>query len=373
MSAADVWDIRFPDGRGLRAIDTDTLSNYIRAGKVPQGTLARRDGEQDWVALDWVPEFAAPLAERARRNAHQTPMPEKSSPTRSRSTRAVGDQLVSARLETAALGTLGVPTILREVITALDLTLLSRKLWLLLILGLLGGLLFALPPWLGEAPSWLGWAQGGVALLLLSYGAAAIAQTVYVELSRNRPASGREARHGRLLTTGRLFFGFLILPGVGVAVLAGLVWLSGWLATQGASAASPLRWDVSSTVAAGLAILVALKLLVLAPVFLMLAPVLVVEECGLFRAIGQWTQILRENLGRVLLYQILAVALTLALLAVPAGLAYCLTYLPLEPRHAALVAVTQGVIQGILAALGIGFLVVVQVFLYLNLRFLVSR
>jgi hypothetical protein len=379
MSVADLWDIRLPDGRAVRGLDTATVIGYIRAGKIPQGTLIRRRGEAEWTTLEWVPEFAGPLAE----NGQRTPSPAGPGTTATGKHRSVrtgrrkkdsGGDLVSVagRLETAHLGTLGVRTILREVLTALDVTVLPLKVRLMVVLGILGGLLFALPP-LFELPAWVIWVQAGLALLLLSFGATALAETVHIELSRNRQAHWREVRRGVLGPTCRLFLAFLFVPGLFIAAVAGLVWLSTWLVTQGANTSSPLGWQISSYIAAGLALLLAVKVVIFGPTTLMLASILVVEECGVGRAIGQWLQLLRDNFSRTLLYNLLATGVVLLLLAVPAALVFLLSWLPLDPRHTPLIVGLQGALAGTLSAVTLGYFAVVQIFLYLNLRFVVPR
>lgn len=272
--------------------------------------------------------------------------------------------LVGERLDAAALGAPGVRDILREVLTALDVTALQLKVRTLITLGILAGLVGAVPL-LWSLPAWVAWLQVGVVLVLLCHGAMALSQMVYIELSRHRPARWSETRRGLLGGTFRLSVALLLILGLGVALVAGLAWLATWLLQQ--------DQEIASFVAAGLAVVLAVKLLVFGPAALLLAPILTVEECGIVRAVGQWLQLLRENLVRTLLYNLLATGLALLLLAVPAGLVALLAWLPLDPRHAPLVGVVQALLAGVLAAGALGFLTVVQVFLYLNLRFVVPR
>lgn len=152
MNAGEMWDVRLPDGRGLRAVTTETICEYLRAGRLPREALVRRAGHDDWTTLDWVPEFAALLAERP---PPATPAASKTSPG-PRTRQGPQDDptaTVTSRLETTHLGALGVPVILREVVTALDLTLLPNKLRLLAVLGLLAGLLVTLPALVWAPPT----------------------------------------------------------------------------------------------------------------------------------------------------------------------------------------------------------------------------
>lgn len=154
--------------------------------------------------------------------------------------------------------------------------------------------------------------------------------------------------------------------------MIGLCWLSRWLLNQHETDVPP-GFVIGAWTAASAALVLAIPVLSLGPMALMLAPILVIEECGLFQAIGQWMELLRHNLARALLYDLLATGVMLFFLVIPSAVVSLLSWLPLEEPHRPLILGLQGMLWGMLAALFLAYLVVVQVFLYLNLRFDVTR
>ena len=102
---------------------------------------------------------------------------------------------------------------------------------------------------------------------------------------------------------------------------------------------------------------------------LLLPPILVVEGCSVGAALGHWLRLLREDLGRVFLYEALALGLGLAatlLLALPWLALF--TYQP-DPRLLSAVAFTRCVVAGLVAAPLLAYLMVANVFIYINLRY----
>lgn len=360
MSGAELWDVRLPDGRTLRSQAMQTVLEHLRSGRLQTGTLVRRPGEEDWIGIEWIPEFALALAEGNQARANST----HPRPTQTRREPVDPDYhgaTVADRLEGDRLGVLGALTILREVVTALDLALMSLKLRLISILGLLGGLLFVVPSLCAWQPEGLFWGQTAVALLLVALGGILVGQLVCVEVSRNRPGRWREARKGLLGQTVRFALGLFVMPGIGVALLVGLLRYLNGFETPGE--------EVGSWLTAGACLALVLPLVVFGPTTLMLAPILVVEECGVFRALIQWYQLLRANLGKALLYDLLGTGVILLFLLAPAALVMSLSWLPLPAPFHPLVQAVQGILAGLLVALALVYLLVVQVFLYLNLRF----
>src|SRR5205085_2928910 len=56
--APDVWYIRLPDGRVLRANSTRSVRHNLHRGQIPPGSRVRRSAEDEWVSLDLTAEFA---------------------------------------------------------------------------------------------------------------------------------------------------------------------------------------------------------------------------------------------------------------------------------------------------------------------------
>ena len=54
----DPWYVRFPDGRVRRAASTEIVRLQLGDGRIPPASLVRRTAEDEWTALQWVPEFA---------------------------------------------------------------------------------------------------------------------------------------------------------------------------------------------------------------------------------------------------------------------------------------------------------------------------
>jgi hypothetical protein len=150
-----------------------------------------------------------------------------------------------------------------------------------------------------------------------------------------------------------------------------LRWLPVWLwPDEGAG------WVAGREAAAGAALGLGMMLEVcLWPVFLfawLLPPVLVVGGCSVWRGLRDWLSLLRQHLGRVFLYEAMAVGLG-ALTSAP----FLLLLIPLfgwyvdEPLLL-LAGWTRAVLTGLAAAPLLAYLIVANVFIYLNLRYSTS-
>jgi hypothetical protein len=103
---------------------------------------------------------------------------------------------------------------------------------------------------------------------------------------------------------------------------------------------------------------------------LLLAPIVVVEECSAGRALAQWFALLGRHLGRVLVYEALAAALGVVVclpLLFPVALAAsaCSPAELLNP----VVSVTLAALFGLALAPLLAYLTVANLFIYLNLRY----
>ena len=96
---------------------------------------------------------------------------------------------------------------------------------------------------------------------------------------------------------------------------------------------------------------------------LLLAPILVVEDCSIWRGFTAWLTILRQHLGRVAIYQTLVFA-SAAVLTLPLLAPLWLTF---GGRGAS--EIPLYLLLGVAMAPVLTYLLVAQVFVYLNLRY----
>jgi hypothetical protein len=360
---SDSWYVRFPDGRVLRADSTAAVRQYLGSGRIPAESSVRRSPDEEWVSLEWSEEFADVL--KARRSQ---PESGRRSTTRSTSTHA--------RLDPDRLRTLGVQGGLKELLAALDCALAPRKVWIGLIAGLIGGLFAALGhlppiPWERLGGPLVGWTAAVAGCVLVGCIAAVLlTQLTYVELSRLRPARWEEGRVGLGGSTFRLLFALLPVVGGAVGLLLLLQWLPGWLMNEDRASWGVAR-EVGATAAAVLAQLLAVAIWPLIGFSLLLAPLLVVEDCSVGSAWRQWRALLRPHGGRALLCEMLALTVALAF-CLPLALPW-LTLAAFDPgpsntAHLA-VAWTRHLLLGLAVGLLFVYLVVANVFIYLHLRY----
>src|SRR5437879_4167590 len=55
---SDLWYVRLPDGRVVRAKTTKSLRYHISSGRIPVDARVRRSPAEEWTALEWTAEFA---------------------------------------------------------------------------------------------------------------------------------------------------------------------------------------------------------------------------------------------------------------------------------------------------------------------------
>jgi succinate dehydrogenase/fumarate reductase cytochrome b subunit len=262
----------------------------------------------------------------------------------------------------------------QELLAALDSSLVRGKLRLAAAAAFLGGLLIAVlqaTP-LDTLPNGqlLGWGVGGVLLLLLfAVTSALITQMTYVELSRLRPARPKEIRAVLGLPAVRLAAVGLLIAGLLLAI-AGLRLLPPWL-LQGieGSEVTSLRGALPA-VAAVAELLLEVVLWPLAVLGLLLAPILIVEDCSVFTAVRQWVALLGKHRGRLVLYEVLAVAFGgLATLALALPLIVASQGIATDERLAFPVGLALRPLWGLALAPLLAYLTVANVFIYLNLRY----
>jgi hypothetical protein len=377
MSQADFWYIRFPDGRILRAASTTILRQELDAGHIPLGSTVRRSPSDEWVSLQWTQEFADLVEELSSRPPPAPPEPRSRRPVERReATNALGDNAatVSSRLDAARLHLVGVRGYLDELLAALDSTLTARKLLLGIVAGLFFGVLLAIrqAAWFERDSVWLAsaWSLAIIAAVILDVLTALLTQLTYVELARLRPARWSEALDGIAGLTVRVIISQLIVRGLAWALIVLLRWLPYWLGPDGEEGGT-----LGQQIAAGNALALGMILEALIwPVFFfwwLLPPIFVVEGSSLVRGLRQWLVLLRQHLGRVFIYQALAVGLGL-LLTAPFLLLiapmFLPSFVPPEPLHE-VASRTRFVLLGLACGPLLTYWIVANVFIYLNLRY----
>lgn len=375
--ASDTWFVRYPDGRIRRAANTTIVRQQVTIGKIPLNSSVRRSPDDEWTALEWTREFAD-LLEGSQAVRRET-KPERESEdgldlgSEARPADAAEAGGLSARLDRSRLPTIGVRGMTHELLAALDSTLVRKKLTAAALAGLGAGLVLASWTQLPEAPfeQAAQWARTIVAVVLLltiiTAATGMLTRMTYYELSRMRPARWREGATGLTGTTFRIAAAQLLTAGVAILVIVYLRLAPRYLLEL-------YPGGVGQTVAAALAALGMIVEVVLWPIVsfaLLLPPILVVEDCSIGQALSLWFRLLREDIGRVFLYEALALGLGLAatlLLALP-WLALFL-YEPVEfPQLLPALAFTRWVLAGLALAPLMAYLMVANVFIYINIRY----
>jgi hypothetical protein len=343
---ADAWYIRYPDGTVRRA-RADAVHDRLAAGGIPPGSLVRRSPDEEWVALEDSREFGAPSR-----------------------TKGVG---VGARLDPEALPAIGVRGVFQKLLAALDATLTRRKLGIALLSGFLFGVVLAVPdgPW-PDVPGLrasLWWLCGWAALLIGSSAAALLTRLTYFELLGLPPARLGETRGGVLALAFRLVLAQILVPLPLLLLRFGLAALPGWLLSPPEGQASSFLATLGATIALALGLVLDFFIWPLLCLTLLLGPILVVERCSVWKALVEWRRLLRQELGRALLYEALALSLGIAVVLPLVGPPLALTALPLDERLLPAVVLARRVLLALAAAPLAAYLVVANVFAYLNLRY----
>jgi hypothetical protein len=357
---SDVWFIRLPDGRVVRAKTTKSLRYHISSGRIPVQARVRRSAAEEWTALEWTAEFADIVA----------PVPIAAAPGQVPPTAA--PETVKGGAKGADMKVLGVRGLVDELLNALDSTLARTKLVPAAALGLLVGLGSALYGGLvvGADPPWSG--AGVIAIgvcVLLGYClvTSLITQMTFIELSRLRPARTRELRAGLARHTAQLALAHLLVGGTLFLVLLTLQRLPPWLTSA----------DGLNLPEALLAPVIALRLVwevAFWPMWaslLLFGPIAVVEECSFPRIIREWWGMVRHHAGRLILYEAVAVVLGL-LVAAPFLVPIFLTALSSGGEVGLSAAVRHGTVSllgGLALTPLLAYLMVANVYIYLNLRY----
>jgi hypothetical protein len=365
IAADDSWFVRFPDGRVIRAANATVVRQYIQQRHIVPGCMMRRSGEDEWRPLERIREFVDALpASPARRHTDGEDQPLDLAP------RGTGSG-VAARLDRQRLRTAGILPILQEALAALDTSLTPRKLVASAILTALLGTILVTALALASLPTVAAqvWPVAAAVSVLVTLAAVGLlARLTYVELQRMRPAHWKDGTAGLLSLTCRLTLANAVAAVVLVGVPTGLLALSNWLLSVTAS-----PWHVAGTAlahaSAVLALVVTVGFVPLAVATLLMAPILVFEECSVFAAVRMWVGLVRRNLSRVILNEVVLVAIA-GLLAAPFLLAVLTAGLVhVDDRLALTLGSARTVLTFLASAPAVSFVVVANVFLFVNLRY----
>jgi hypothetical protein len=355
----ELWYIRFPNGRVLRAAGAATVRQQLAAGRLPSGTQLRRSLDDEWRGVERYPEFAdlAPTSARNGIHAHDGTSPPAT---------------ITSRLDPTRLRLVGVRGLVEDLVGALDSMTGWSKLQVAALAGLFLGVLAALArlAWLdiGVAGPGLAWLLPIAALLVWSWLGAVLSRMTYVEVTRLRPARWRDGLTRCFGATVHLALAQAVVAALVGGAIFGLRWLPGWLLTAGNDGTV----EVFEAAAQAVAVLGMLLEVVLWPTFLavlLLGAVVVVEQCSFLSALRQWGRLVWQCPGRLFLAEGLVLGVGL-LLALPLGLlVYALSTRPIPADFAVAATLTQCILGGLLGSVVLAYVVVANVFVYLKLRY----
>jgi hypothetical protein len=361
----DFWYVRLPDGRVLRAASTRVVRQEVGSGRIPPDSTVRRSPNEEWVALEWTREFADLIDRRPADTSAGGPAAHHPTGSGSR------PSTVASRLESERLHLVGIGGLLQELLAALDSTLVPQKLLVAvgtgLALGVLGTVVELQAIDLGSHALNVA-AVLGILLLLVSVPMGFLTRVTYVELSRLRMARWHEGLNGLGLLALRLAVGIGLLGGLLWGLIVLLRWLPFWILPR---RGHPWAWAWEAAAGAALAAGVALEvgLWAILVVSGLLAPLLVVEECPIGTGVARWVALVRQHLGRVFLFEAMALGIGI-LLAVPcAALLAPLYWLYVDPRLELAFVCARNLLAGLAVGLLLAYVMVANVFTYLHLRY----
>ncbi len=367
IAADDSWYVRFPDGRIIRAGSTSFVRQNIQQGFYSPNCMVRRPGEQDWLTLERTREFAdltGAITGNLDNNPPDVP-PVRDEPPREPTS---ASSSVGARLDLKQLRTAGIRPVVQEMLAALDVALMRRKLIVAALMAALCGFIMTsaqLIPVNAAGVEQVVWTIAGALLLLIvSAGLGMLVRLTFVELQRMRPAKWREGRAGLGGLTFRLILANTIVGGIAVGVPLSLLALSRWLVSLSDTYCTSLANGIGI-----LAILASVCLVPLGIALLLVGPILVFEGCTVFTALRMWLALLRQQFGKILLNEVIAVAIA-STLALPFLLAVLATVaFRLDDTLAVAGWSTRTILSALALSPSLAFLVVANVFLFVNLRY----
>ena len=360
-TGSDLWYIRFPNGRILRARTTEALRRNLKSGRIPWESRVRRSVKEPWQKLERTPEFAGIIS--------------------AANTDAKGSQVSEAVLrdKTRASGSArasGVRGLAAELFIAFDSSLQRTKLTAAFLTGLGIGVALGISdvaiPFLPPDWAWAGYLGTALVLLMLcNICTSILTQMTAIELSRNRPARFREVRAGLLINAARLTCALGLVGGSIVGFIILLYVLPGWLTLVDAAPPGPGMETLLQLVNGTRFLLEMICLPVLGFAMLLMGPIFIVEEYSIWRGLREWIGMLRQHLGRIYVYQALAFAFA-AVMTLPLIVLVVLAFgfAGGNPHTLSLGdKVPFYLLVGIALTPMLVFLLVAHVFIYLNLRY----
>jgi hypothetical protein len=351
---SDFRYFRRPDGRTGRVRNVGTLRTLVRGGRIPWESRARRSGDESWLPLtrhrelsDLHPPDAhtdEPAGTKARANGHE-------------------------------MQTVGVRGLVDELFNAFDSSL-SRVKWAVAAgMGLalaVGGIVAEQAAAFPDDATRLGIQVGTAAVVLALFSACTyvVTQMTAVELSRFRPASSREIREGLVRQSAKVFVAQAVL----VAFVAGVMLLlrnvPDLLGQADAGEYGALRDGAQAVLAVARLLIDVLGWPILGLALFLLGPILVVEDFSLVQGLREWLRMLARHPGRIYLYEALAVALAVVM-TLPLFVPVYLTGTHLAGGRGLYVVelVTLRLLAGVALTPLIAYLLVANVYIYLNLRY----
>jgi hypothetical protein len=375
---SDVWFVRLPDGRVLRAASTHVLRQHLGSGRIPSDSRVRRSVEEEWVALDWTTEFGD-LVRHHTAEGNAAGADARTDPAMAAFQPLPRPSGIASRLDSGRLVTVGLRSLAEELIAALDSSLARQKLAVAAATALAAAITAAasipILNSIGLPGFWI--ALSGVALAVLAMVSVCnvlVTQTTYVELSRLRPATWAEATAHWLRFSLRLLLAYLVAGGGAALGIALFRWLPEALLPAVQPEAMSTWHNVVTNLAAVISLVGEIILWPMLGFTLLLGPVVVVEECSVAAALRQWWWLVRRHLGRLLLYESAAVLGGFALL--PFTFPVVLAAWGRWGQWGGLdnvIGLSLVLLAGLAAAPLLAYQAVAHVFLYLNLRYEYDR
>jgi hypothetical protein len=360
----DLWYLRFPDGRVLRAAGTAVVRQQMVSGRIPAGTQVRRSLNDDWAPAERYPELADATGPRFANGLGG----------RDRAARETAGQApatIASRLDPLQLDQVGVRGLLEELLAALDSTAVGRKLFVAVaagvVFGILGGL--ALMPFFSFAlvPPGPGFLLVLGVLVVEAAMTSVLAQLTFTEVSRLRPARWREGLKNLTGFTWRFGLLHALMLAVGGGLILAVRWLPGYLLESAGEGSS--GWLIGARAAAVCSVFLEALLWPLVLLLLPLGPLLAIEECSAFRGLLRWSALVRRHFVRLLLAEGLALGIALLLNLPLALLLLLLRTRVVVPELELPTRIAEVVVVGVGCSLLLGYLVVANVFIYLHLRY----
>lgn len=361
----DFWYVRLPDGRIFRAAHTGVVRQEVASGRIPPGSVVRRSPVEEWVALEWTREFADLVEKTSAESSGPDHMLPRSSVKPNR------PSTVAERVDPDRLRQIGVRGLIDELLAALDSTLVRSKLLIAAVAGLAFGILATLVELrafdlhnrqLNATALW------AAILLLIAIPQAMLTLMTYVELARLKQARLRHGLRGLASLLLRLYLCLALVNAVVWGLIVLLRWGPIWLLPADGGDVS---WWREAAAGAALAAGIALEVCLWAVLGVsgLLGPLLVVEGCSAVRGIREWIELVLGHLGRVFLFEALALCIGLAMTLPCAALLIPLHWIYVD-SHLELAAVcTRNLLAGLAGALLLAYMIVANVFIYLHLRY----